>query len=221
MSHHVGLDVTEPTTCRLGSARKCKIQKRSSIMLAMRRWVIPSNVPTAALGGKSLFGAFTQSIGQELAHFPVGPALTDKFWCAWRRFTLIHGSACSSCGGGGGARPKTEASAASASALHGRQGPNCGNCRAHSPTVATAAPHPGQFLFRLRSAFADVSACRIYLVTWHVGLFLTLFLGQVGILVQIVVLTEEFMCWRQLEAMCMQTDAMCIQKMHAPQRLAA
>lgn len=102
-------------------------------MLAMRRWVIPSNIPTAALGGKSLFGAFTQSIGQELAHFPVGPALTDKFWCAWRRIPFMHGSACSSRGGGGRARPKAEASAASASALHGRQGafPNCGNCRVH------------------------------------------------------------------------------------------
>lgn len=54
-----------------------------------------------ALGGKSLFGLFSESIGQELSHFPVGPALTDNFW--------------------------------------------------------------------------------LYLVTWHVGLFLTLFLGQIGV----------------------------------------
>lgn len=44
------------------------------------RWVIPSNIPVSAFGGQSLFGAFTQSIGQELSHFPTGPALGDKFW---------------------------------------------------------------------------------------------------------------------------------------------
>lgn len=46
-----------------------------------RRWVVPSNIPVSAFGGQSLFGAFTQSIGQELSHFPTGPALGDKFWC--------------------------------------------------------------------------------------------------------------------------------------------
>eukprot|EP00877_Chromochloris_zofingiensis_P009535 jgi/Chrzof1/4835/Cz15g01010.t1_PSAO[v5.2] len=43
-------------------------------------WTIPSNIPVSAFGGKSLFGLFTASIGQELSHFPVGPALTDDFW---------------------------------------------------------------------------------------------------------------------------------------------
>lgn len=64
-------------------------------------WFAPSNIGVPALGGKSLFGLFSESIGQELSHFPVGPALTDNFW--------------------------------------------------------------------------------LYLVTWHVGLFLTLFLGQIGV----------------------------------------
>lgn len=56
----------------------------------------PSNIAVPALGNQSLFGAFTKSIGAELSHFPVGPALTDDFWllmttwhvglflCEWR-----------------------------------------------------------------------------------------------------------------------------------------
>mmetsp|Transcript_14658 Transcript_14658/g.44282 ORF Transcript_14658/g.44282 Transcript_14658/m.44282 type:complete len:142 (+) Transcript_14658:84-509(+) len=64
-------------------------------------WVLPSNIGVSALGGKSLFGAFVSSIGQELAHFPTGPALDSNFW--------------------------------------------------------------------------------LYMVTWHVGLFIALFLGQIGV----------------------------------------
>lgn len=45
-----------------------------------RSWTIPSNIPVSGFGGKSLFGLFTESIGQQLAHFPQGPALTDDFW---------------------------------------------------------------------------------------------------------------------------------------------
>ena len=44
-------------------------------------WTIPSNIPTSAFGGQSLFGLFTQSIGENLAKFPQGPALDDQFWC--------------------------------------------------------------------------------------------------------------------------------------------
>ena len=43
-------------------------------------WTIPSNIPVGALGGKSLFGALTGSIGENLAHFPIGPSLNDSFW---------------------------------------------------------------------------------------------------------------------------------------------
>jgi photosystem I subunit PsaO len=45
-----------------------------------RRWFAPSNIGVPALGGQSLFGAFMGSIGEELAHFPAGPAVTDSFW---------------------------------------------------------------------------------------------------------------------------------------------
>ena len=48
--------------------------------LVPRSWTIPSNIPTSAFGGASLFGLLTSSIGEELAHWPTGPALTDKFW---------------------------------------------------------------------------------------------------------------------------------------------
>uniref|UniRef100_A0A7S3QPH5 Photosystem I subunit O n=1 Tax=Dunaliella tertiolecta TaxID=3047 RepID=A0A7S3QPH5_DUNTE len=43
-------------------------------------WTVPSNIGTSALNGQSLFGAFYESIGQNLAHWPTGPALDDKFW---------------------------------------------------------------------------------------------------------------------------------------------
>lgn len=43
-------------------------------------WTVPSTIGVSAFGGKSLFGLLTESIGSELAHFPVGPALTDPFW---------------------------------------------------------------------------------------------------------------------------------------------
>ena len=33
-------------------------------------WFAPSNIAVPALGGQSLFGAFSSSIGNELAHFP-------------------------------------------------------------------------------------------------------------------------------------------------------
>lgn len=43
-------------------------------------WTIPSNIPVSAFGGQSLFGLFTQSIGEELAKFPQGPSIDDPFW---------------------------------------------------------------------------------------------------------------------------------------------
>ncbi|KAK4762411.1 hypothetical protein SAY86_008179 [Trapa natans] len=41
-------------------------------------WIAPSSIP--AIDGKSLTGLFFESIGAELAHFPIGPALTSPFW---------------------------------------------------------------------------------------------------------------------------------------------
>lgn len=43
-------------------------------------WVVPSNIPVPAFGGSSLFGLFMGSIGENLAKFPTGPALNDKFF---------------------------------------------------------------------------------------------------------------------------------------------
>jgi photosystem I subunit PsaO len=72
-----------------------------ALMAGFAGWFLPSNIPVSAFGGKSLFGLFMESISENLAHFPTGPALDDKFW--------------------------------------------------------------------------------LYMITWHVGLFLTLTLGQIGI----------------------------------------
>ncbi|KAK1275023.1 hypothetical protein QJS04_geneDACA011715 [Acorus gramineus] len=41
-------------------------------------WLAPSSIP--AINGNSLTGLFFQSIGEELAHWPTGPALTSQFW---------------------------------------------------------------------------------------------------------------------------------------------
>ncbi|KAF3340868.1 Photosystem I subunit O [Carex littledalei] len=41
-------------------------------------WLAPSSIP--AINGNSLSGLFFSSIGEELAHFPTGPALTSPFW---------------------------------------------------------------------------------------------------------------------------------------------
>uniref|UniRef100_A0A061RKB7 Photosystem I subunit PsaO n=1 Tax=Tetraselmis sp. GSL018 TaxID=582737 RepID=A0A061RKB7_9CHLO len=49
-------------------------------VLGFAGWTVPSNIPVSGLGGASLFGKFTESIGQELAKFPQGPALGDDFW---------------------------------------------------------------------------------------------------------------------------------------------
>ncbi|KAL8154127.1 hypothetical protein V2J09_011887 [Rumex salicifolius] len=41
-------------------------------------WIAPSSIPV--INGNSLTGLFFGSIGQELSHFPTGPALTSPFW---------------------------------------------------------------------------------------------------------------------------------------------
>ena len=41
-------------------------------------WIAPSSIP--AIKGESLTGLFFQSIGNELSHWPTGPALTSPFW---------------------------------------------------------------------------------------------------------------------------------------------
>ncbi|KAJ3700459.1 hypothetical protein LUZ61_004164 [Rhynchospora tenuis] len=41
-------------------------------------WLAPSSIP--AINGNSLTGLFFSSIGEELSHWPTGPALTSPFW---------------------------------------------------------------------------------------------------------------------------------------------
>ncbi len=41
---------------------------------------MPSAIGVSGFNGDSLFGLLNSSIAEELAHFPVGPALGDKFW---------------------------------------------------------------------------------------------------------------------------------------------
>ncbi|KAK9122841.1 hypothetical protein Sjap_012443 [Stephania japonica] len=41
-------------------------------------WLAPSSIPV--INGNSLTGLFFASIGEELSHFPTGPALSSPFW---------------------------------------------------------------------------------------------------------------------------------------------
>lgn len=56
-------------------------------VLGFAGWTIPAASPSPVFENGSLFSSFLASIGQELSHFPVGPALTDKFWLY---FALYH-----------------------------------------------------------------------------------------------------------------------------------
>jgi len=63
-----------------------------AIGLGFLGWTLPSTIGVSAFGGQSLFGLLTQSIGEQLSHWPTGPALSDKFWCAfwvWVGFVLF------------------------------------------------------------------------------------------------------------------------------------
>jgi photosystem I subunit PsaO len=48
--------------------------------LGFAGWTIPSSISVPGFGGNSLFGLFNASIAENLAKFPQGPALSDKFW---------------------------------------------------------------------------------------------------------------------------------------------
>ena len=43
-------------------------------------WTVPAASPSPSFGGGSLFGALTDSISKELAHFPTGPSIDSPFW---------------------------------------------------------------------------------------------------------------------------------------------
>ena len=49
-------------------------------VISFAGWTIPSNIGVSAFGGNSLFGAFYERIGANLAHWPTGPSLDDPFW---------------------------------------------------------------------------------------------------------------------------------------------
>ncbi len=45
-----------------------------------RSWTVPSSIGVSGFSGDSLFGLLNASVAENLAHFPTGPALDDKFW---------------------------------------------------------------------------------------------------------------------------------------------
>ncbi|MEW5303800.1 MAG: hypothetical protein WDW36_006456 [Sanguina aurantia] len=56
-------------------------------VLGFAGWTIPASIGVQSFGGESLFSLFLSSIGQNLAHFPAGPAVGDKFWLY---FVIYH-----------------------------------------------------------------------------------------------------------------------------------
>jgi len=58
-----------------------------AVALGTMGWLIPASSPAPSYGGGSLFGAFTSTIGTELAKFPVGPSLDSPFWL---QFVIFH-----------------------------------------------------------------------------------------------------------------------------------
>ena len=51
-----------------------------AVALGFLGWVVPASSPSPSYGGGSLFGAFTSTIGAELAKFPAGPSIDSPFW---------------------------------------------------------------------------------------------------------------------------------------------
>ena len=49
-------------------------------LLTLFGWTIPSGIAIKSYGDTSLLAAFSASIGENLANFPQGPGLEDKFW---------------------------------------------------------------------------------------------------------------------------------------------
>lgn len=49
-------------------------------LLTLFGWSVPSGVAIKAYGDTSLLAAFADSIGSNMANFPQGPGLDDKFW---------------------------------------------------------------------------------------------------------------------------------------------
>ena len=68
--------------CRAGTPYPADWLKKDPLVigLGVLGWTLPSTIGVSAFGGQSLFGLLTQSIGQEMAHWPTGPALDSKFW---------------------------------------------------------------------------------------------------------------------------------------------
>jgi len=49
-------------------------------LLTLFGWTVPSGIAIKSYGDTSLLAAFSASIGENLANFPQGPGLEDKFW---------------------------------------------------------------------------------------------------------------------------------------------
>lgn len=49
-------------------------------LLTLFGWAVPSGIAIKSYGDTSLLSAFSASIGENLANFPQGPGLEDKFW---------------------------------------------------------------------------------------------------------------------------------------------
>lgn len=76
-----------PTHNSAGAPYKWLNKSPLALGIGFLAWTIPAASPAPSFGGGSLFGTFTESIGQELAKFPTGPSLDSPFWLY---FTIYH-----------------------------------------------------------------------------------------------------------------------------------
>jgi photosystem I subunit PsaO len=80
--------VRSPRVARSGTVRVSAAQgsyqwlnkEPLALVIGFVGWFAPSNIGVQTFGGKSLFGAFMASIGENLANFPTPPGVTSNFW---------------------------------------------------------------------------------------------------------------------------------------------
>ena len=85
-------------------------------LLTLFGWTVPSGIAIKSYGDTSLLAAFSASIGENLANFPQGPGLEDKFWLYLLTWPASSPPCCSARSAGRGASRATSSKSPRASA---------------------------------------------------------------------------------------------------------
>ena len=153
----------------------CGVGSKAHEQLVPRRWFIPSNIGVPAFGGASLFGKFTQvrATGHDIPRRGV-------LECLVAVHTALHPSEQRMCA--------TQSIGANLARFP--TGPALNDpfwCVTEKMLSATHGASSDTNPQRMaRSVKIRVVLRRLYLITWHVGLFVVLTLGQIGVQVRIL-----------------------------------